>query len=423
VFHRSLLRISRSPTLSLLITVLVLSSLLPAAISDGVLSSSFPERRQTEAFSPDYWPTNGWLNATPEDHGMNSEKLQEIIDHVTDENLPIEFVLIIKDGYIVFEHYFGSYFGPDKKEPLWSGTRGITGVTFGIALDKGLISNLTHPVIDFFPDYDIANVTPWKESITIEDLVTMTSGFEWDEITIPYDRPGNYFTDMIASGNWAEFVLNLPVTHEPGSQWNFCGGDSHLLSCIFTRVTGMSLRDFASDNLFGPLNITDVSWSQESYGITNGAGGLRMTPRDLAKFGYLMLNNGTWDSTQVISQEWVRNATSPKNPVTEELGYGYETYYGYHWWIHTGRGVTFMHRLPEARNVYLIPEHNTVVVMSAGLVEEPYPQGDLLYNYILSSLDTTPTTTGGELALVAVVAGAIVVAVVLFAWYKRTKAG
>lgn len=413
----------------LLVAALVLSPFLPAAASGDIPSNSELNRRQVEEISPDYWPTSGWLNSTPEQHGMDSEMLQQIISLVEDEHLPIEFLLIIKDGYLVFQHYFSSLFRPDKKERLWSGTRGITGVLFGIALDQGLIDNVTCPVIDFFPECDIANVTPWKQSITIENLLTMTSGFEWDEIAIPYDTAGNSLTEMLNSDNWAEYVLNRAVIHEPGTQWNFCGGDSHLLSCIFTKETGMSLYDFAVDNLFTPLNITDVSWSEEKAGLTNGASGLRMTPHDLAKFGYLMLNNGTWDSAQVVSQDWVRNATSPKNPVTEELGYGYETYYGYHWWIHAGRGVTFMHRLPEARNVYLIPEHNLVVVMSAGLVQEPYPQGDLLYNHVLASLGTTtnqtttPTASGGELVLVSIAVAAIVVPVVLFVLYRRTRVG
>jgi CubicO group peptidase (beta-lactamase class C family) len=408
----------------LILSFFIASGVLPLSAAaettyQGAIGFDTQNGKNSVMLSADYWPTDGWVNATPEDHGMDSEKLQDAANHIEDESLPIQFLLIIKDGYLVFERYFNSYYKPDKKENLWSGSRGVTGILFGMALDKGLIDNITQPIIDFFPEITIANLTPWKERITIENLLTMTSGFEWDEITLAYDTPGNSFTEMINSDNWAEYVLNLDVVHEPGTQWNFCAGDSHLLSCIFTRETGMSLYDFAVDNLFNPLNITNVSWSTEEYGLTNGGSGLQMTPHDLAKFGYLMLNNGTWNTTQIVSKYWVQTATSPKIQVTDELSYGFDTYYGYHWWIHAGRNVSFMHRLPEARNVYLIPKHNLVVVMSAGAVQEPYPQGDLLYNYILAALKITEGGAFSPLVYLLLIGGGVgvivvVVAVVIF---------
>ncbi|MGY5853117.1 MAG: serine hydrolase, partial [Candidatus Thorarchaeota archaeon] len=289
----------RRSTFSLLIVTMILFTFpLLSSRYEYTFDNDFEKLNQVEGFSQDYWPTNDWLNGTPEDFGMQSSKLQDMLDYIDNQSIPMEYLIVVKDGYITFQHYFHWLFEPDKRLDVYTIVRLLTGTLFGMALDEGLIDNATRPVVDFFPDFTIANLTPWKESITIEHLLTYTSGFDWDEHSVLYGDPENSYTQMQASDNWAGYILNLTVLHEPGTHWNYGGGDSHLLSCIFTKETGMSLCDYAIENLFTPLNITNFVWGSETTGLSNGANALRMAPHDLAKLGFLMINNGTWDSEQ-----------------------------------------------------------------------------------------------------------------------------
>ena len=438
----------RTSVIPFLTAVLILSSMFLLTVGgDFVMYCTLETvNKRDHELSSDYWPTNGWLNASLEESGMDSTKLQDMLTHIDDANFPFEYIIVIKDGYIAFQNYFHWLYEPNKKKDVFLATRMLTAILFGMALDKGLIDNITHPVVDFFPEYNIANLTAWKQNITIEHLLTYASGLEWDEITESYGSPDNSYTQMQASDDWAGFILNRTVLYEPGTHWNYGGGDSHLLSCIFAKETGISLEEFAIENLFTPLNITNITWPQETTGISNGANGLKMTPHDFAKLGYLILNNGTWGSTQVVSQDWVHNATMERISVPEEFWLGYDTQFGYHWYIHNDPSVFFCDRLNGTRNVFVIPEHNMVVVFSTGLTNGPYIQGEILYDYILASLETptsttsahttsttsiptttssTPSTestiTGGELFIISIIVAVIAVPVILILLYIRTK--
>jgi CubicO group peptidase (beta-lactamase class C family) len=318
-----------------------------------------------------------------------------------------------------------------------------------MGLDQGLIDNVTHPVVEFFPELVIANMTPWKENITIEHLLTYTSGLYWDEKSTPYGDPDNSYTQMQSSEDWAGYVLNQTVLYEPGTHWNYGGGDSHLLSCIFTKETGMSLHDFAVETLFSSLNITYIAWGNERTGLSNGANGLRMTPHDLAKMGFLILNNGTWDSEQVVSKEWIQNSWMPKIRIAEEFEFDHVTQFGRHWYMHESYDSYFITPLSSTRDIFVLPKYDLVVVMSKGLTSPPYYQDELLYDFILSSMESTseptnthsvpsssttsavtttesttlPTPLDVDIVLISVAAAVIAIPVIIVIVYKRGRTG
>ncbi|MHA2262913.1 MAG: serine hydrolase domain-containing protein [Candidatus Thorarchaeota archaeon] len=321
---------------------------------------------------------------------MDSAKFDEMLERIEEEGWFVNFIVVIKDGYLVYEKYFHRIYRPAGKVDLFSTTRSVTAATFGIVLDRGFVDNVNQPILDFFPDRTVENLDSWKENISIENLLTMTSGFEWDEWTTFYGSPDNSYTQMRTSRDWTEYILNLPVNTEPGTTWNFCGGDSQLLSAIIENRTGERTSDFAEEHLFTPMGITDYRWLTASGGASNGAGGLQMSPHDMAKFGFLYVNNGTWDGSQMISEEWVHNSLNPQFAISEEGSYGIDSHYGYHWWSHDTRGVYFTHRLIGGRNIFIVPEHDIVIAMACTAPQDYYPQEDLIYDYILASVIDGP---------------------------------
>ncbi|MGY5876421.1 MAG: serine hydrolase [Candidatus Thorarchaeota archaeon] len=340
----------------------------------------------------DYWPTNGWQNATPESQEMDSSYLQAMLDYIDDNNLPIDAILIVRNGYLVFEEYLSAYFGVDHKHELYSVTKSFTSALIGAAIQNGLIDNVSQRVIDFFPNRTIDNMDSRKENLTLEHVLTMTSGLEWDEWSVPYSDPENDYNMLFTSNDTLRDILDRPMVADPGESWVYSSGGSHLLSKIVEVVSGMDTLDFANEFLFGPLNITQISWLNDLQSTPYGGHGLRLTRRDMAKFGYLYLNNGTWDGQQILPVNWTDwSSYSHKNVPDSTFTYGYQ------WWImpdgiYSARGL-------YGQKIYVLPEYDTVVVFTADLIGVANPQDSLVLNNIIpsitqySSLTSTTNTT------------------------------
>lgn len=160
-------------------------------------------------------------------------------------------------------------------------------------------------MLGFFPERTVANVDVKKKAMTLEDLLTMRSGFqcinEPNEVTL---------AQMQASPDWVQFTLDLPMAEEPGTNFVYCSSNSHLLSGIIRKTTGMSELNYAKGRLFKPLGIYNVTiWPGDPQGNNNGGGDLHLTPHDMAKLGYLYLNKGTWGGKQVVPAALVSRTT------------------------------------------------------------------------------------------------------------------
>jgi CubicO group peptidase (beta-lactamase class C family) len=298
----------------------------------------------------EYWPTKGWRTSTPEAQGMDSQKLAQMLAAIQQQHLNFHSVLVIRNGYIVSETYFPPY-RQDTTHELYSCTKSFISTLIGIALDKGSIDRVDHHMVDFFPGRTFSNLDPQKEAMTLEDVLTMRSGLDWQEGDPAYAA-------MYRSPDWVKYVLDKPMAASPGSRFNYCSGCSHLLSAVLQQATGMNTRDFAGQYLFKPLGISNVKWETDSSGIPIGGWGLQLTPRDMAKLGYLYLRGGQWEGRQIVSSNWVDTATQKHTNTDSDLGYGYQ------WWTYPSLAAyTALGRYGQT--IFVVPAEDLVIVTTA----------------------------------------------------------
>ena len=329
----------------------------------------------------DYWPTEHWLNTTPEEQGLRLADLDRIDTSISENDIALHSVLVIKNGYIVYEKYY-SYWSQYMAHTIQSCTKSVMSALIGIAIDRGYIDNVSQRVIDFFPGYTIDNLDSRKENITLYHLLTMSSGLEWHEVDIPYSDPANDLFAMYRSDNMWQYVLDRPMEHDPGDQWSYNSGGIELLGGIIQHTTGYSVTEFVEEFLFDPIGIGSFQWwrvpASNQYGCS---GGLYLKPRDMARFGYLYLNNGTWNGTQIVSSDWVNVSTPPQY----DTG-GWYTY-GYTWWSIPGN--TFYEATGHyEQKIYILPEQDMVVVFTGDVQDEDWhPTDYYVMEYIIPSFE------------------------------------
>jgi CubicO group peptidase (beta-lactamase class C family) len=307
--------------------------------------------------APTNLPTQGWQTTTPEEKGFDSARLAEALLTIREKDTDIHSLLVIRDGTVVVDAYFYPYDGSTVHE-LASVTKSIMTSLIAIAADQGKLE-LDQPIVSYFPNYTIANLDPLKERITVRHLASMSSGLnctqENDEATL---------REMKASPDWVRFALDRNVIWEPGTTFVYCSPGMHLLSAILQHATGMTALEFARQNLFEPLGIRDVMWLTDPQGYNRGSEGIYLHPYDMAKIGYLWLNNGQWEGKQIVSQEWVNNSVKAQFETGGEEG---DDDYGYGWWVQTddepesysasGRG---------GQRIIVVPAWNLTVATTGG---------------------------------------------------------
>ncbi len=288
---------------------------------------------------------------------MDPALLAEMFRTIEAQAINIHSVLVIRHGYIVAEAYYPPFTEESQRE-VFSVTKSVMSALIGIGLNEGAISGLDRPVLDFFPGRTFAQPDPRKTAMTLENLLTMTAGLDWED-TNPV------LGQMTQSPDWVAFVLDRPMVEAPGRRFNYCSGCSHLLSAILQETTGQKTFDYAQAHLFGPLGITHFTWQRDRQGIALGGWGLQMTPRDMAKFGYLYLHGGAWDGQQLVPAEWVRRSTARHVETDSTLALGY----GYQWWRDPAVDA-YMARGRGGQLIYVAPGPDLVVVFTADLPDD-----------------------------------------------------
>jgi CubicO group peptidase (beta-lactamase class C family) len=265
---------------------------------------------------------------------------------------------------------------------MQSVTKSVTSALIGIAIGRGEISGVEIPVIDYLEGYELGEINDWKRSMTLEDLLTMRAGIQWDESTVPYTDPANSCAAMEGSEDWVQYVVDQPMAHEPGTVFRYNSGASHLLSLIIKKSTGKYVDEYAEDHLFGPLGIKNHYWKKTPKGFPDTEGGLYLLPRDLARVGYLYLMDGVWDGTRILLEGWVRDSVE-LHTRNADGGFGY----GYQWWLtpwgngqssfaYTGWGY-------GGQFLFVVPEHDLVAVFTGWNI---YDTPSLNPHYALSSV-------------------------------------
>ena len=328
--------------------------------------------------APPYWPTDGWRTSTPEEQGIDSEELVAMIEYVQRMKYDVDSVVVIRHGYKVAQINFHPYIS-GQRHILYSCTKSVVSALIGIAIEEGLIEGVNQPMLDFFPDYTPENMDEDKESMTVEDLLTMTTGFECRDSYL-YDNQG--LVEMHESDDWVQHVLDLPMAKEPGTYFEYCNGSSFLLSAIITQVTGMSALEYAQEKLFPPMGITDASWDASPDGINYGYSHLFMLPEDMAKFGYLYLHNGVWDGEKLVPAEWVETSTQ------EHIAAGtLQDGYGYQWW--TDDAGYYMALGYRGQFIFVLSDLDMVVFIVSDRYEGDFEAPEyLLTEYIIPATST-----------------------------------
>ena len=348
-------------------------------------------------------PPDGWSVANPTDVGIDADPLAQLLDRIQDggyEN--IHGILVVKDGKLVFEEYFHGYkwdfngegfrgeatdYDAATRHNLASVTKSFTSTLIGIAIDQGLIRGVDEKVFDYFPEYAHLRDKE-KDTITLEHLLTMTSGLEWNgmDIHVSTRDPENDLIQLFVVSDPIEYILAKPLVDPPGSRWYYNGGGTNLLGAIIRKATGMRTDEFAEEHLFAPLGITNYEWDFINHEVVHASGNLALWPRDMAKLGVLFLNDGVWGGERIVSEAWVRNSTTHHADVTWGEGYGYQ------WWLRTYHAGSRAFESYYAagwggQRIIVFPELEMVVVFTGGNYVSWSPVDEMIEDYILPAVE------------------------------------
>ena len=306
----------------------------------------------------------GWTAGDLRDHGFDVDTLSVMIDSIRTQSFPqIHSVLIARGGEILLDERFPELTAPQFQSQnrtnglhlVASVSKSLTSTWLGIAVDQGLISSVTDSIYEFFPEYNgsIANWSTSKAGMTLENVLTMQSGlgcaedFSW-----------------AATNDWVKHTLDLPLLQQPGTTFNYCTMLTHVLAAVVSNSSGLSVREFAEQYMFDPMGISLVEWQQAPSGRQIMGYAFWMRPRDMLKFGQLVLNEGMWEGERIVSAEWLEQATQPRVQVGSVS-------YGYQWWVPTlVRGSDTLDVAAAwgngGQDIYAIPELDLTVVFTAG---------------------------------------------------------
>lgn len=268
----------------------------------------------------------------------------------------LESLVTMHNDVIVDEQYFSGTSAGNLKH-VRSVTKSIVSLLVGIAIEKGDINGIDETIGDYLSG--AANLND-KSNITIEQLLTMTGGFQWNEIG------GNEFGQWINAANQLQYVLDKPLQNTPGTYYNYNTGATHVLGAIITEATGMSLLDYADAHLFGPLAITSRAWDTDKQGYAYGGHGVQIRTTDMVKLGQLVLDDGMYNNQQVVPASWMQSAIEIQWPLGFVYGDLTDVDYGYLWYIDHGADYEVILGWGYGGQfIYTVPELDLIVATTA----------------------------------------------------------
>ncbi|MBE7200836.1 MAG: serine hydrolase [Parafilimonas terrae] len=335
---------------------------------------------------------SGWLpKALPQDEGFTTDLETGLDQAVAEKRIwNVHGLVVTRNGKVVLERYFkgedrarghgalgGVAFGPDTLHDLRSCSKSVVGLLYGIALDRGLVPPPETALFSAFPEYAGLAGSDGRDRLTIHHALTMSMGTDWDETSLVYSDPRNSETAMDAAPDRYRYILGRAVIDTPGTHWRYCGGATALLARILAKGTGQTLHAFAREALFEPLGIGTTEWAVGVDGEPFAASGARMTTRDLARIGLMMLDGGRANGRAVVPAAWLDRCVTPYVSADEVRRYGYQ------WFV---RDVAFgppkgwapgrLERLWMAQGeggqrLFVLPALRLVIAVTAGNYERP----------------------------------------------------
>lgn len=309
---------------------------------------------------------------------QNILKVDSFLINYNKTNPVTHSLLIYRADELLFEKYYNG-FNESKLANLKSVTKSITSLLIGIAIDKGLIKDENQKLIDIMPELFKEVSDEKKKEITIRHLLTMSAGFEWNNFGDKWRRgwdnskePNKYLFEKV------------PLKNNPGEVWNYNSGLSHLLSSIIKKCSGVNTLEFAKKNLFTPLDIKNIRWEKSSDGNEKGNSELWLKPKDLAKIGLMMLNDGMHNGKRIINKQWIAKSTKKYFDGFPQIGG-----YGYHW--HTrkfGKYNSYLAAGWGGQFLIVIPALNLVIVNTSkwNVAKSTYIIFELIEKYLIKNL-------------------------------------
>ena len=370
------------------------------------------------------WPTKGWMKATSASVGLD----EKVLDAFDKELASGKYGLV--DSFTVFRrgkevyakkyaHDYGQIYAKEAKEkgplnarltgpynyfdpswhPYYKGTdlhsmqsvsKTVTSVIFGIAMTRGdFKADVDTPIMKYFDLAKVKNVDDRKRRMTLKNVLTMTTGLEWNE-DVPYDDPRSDSSLMEATDDWVQYVIDKPMTAEPGKVFNYNSGATELLAYIFQKETGQDLEKYGEKYLFAPLGM-DHYWKRTYLGVVDTEGGLYLRDADLAKIGYLYLNDGLWDGKRIVSQEWVKQSLTPYIEADQDYQYGYK------WWLYGRRDAksfVWTCRGFGGQGLKVFPQEKLLVVVTGWEILKDEMSGKTLVDHVLAAVKSHECDSG-----------------------------
>lgn len=298
---------------------------------------------------------------TPESQGIHSEHLRNLVEELTySPDTDMHHFMVLRHGNVICETDFAPY-----RKGIWHIThsmcKSITGMAAGLLIDEGKL-DLSENIYKIFHDKGSTWAKIFRPEVTVENLMTMTSGVTFNE------------SGIVSGNDWLESYLNAPVSEKPGTKFQYNSLNSYVLSAIITERTGMPMDEYLKPRLFEPLGITDYLWEKCPRGITKGGWGLFMHTEDMAKLGQLYLNKGKWNGKQIIPESWAEASVTKKvDSIEGTYGYGYQL------WMEERPG-SFEYNGMLGQNVLIYPDVDMVIVTNAG--NEELFQDNVMLNII-----------------------------------------
>jgi CubicO group peptidase (beta-lactamase class C family) len=340
-----------------------------------------------------------WQKAAQADAGFASD-IEERLDRLIAGKRAwgLHGVIVARGRRIVLERYFegednnwgrqlGSVrFGPETLHNLYSATKSIVALLYGVALAEGKVPPPSAPLYAQFPEQaDLIAADERRGQQTIAHALMMSLGTQWNEIGVAYDSTSNDEVGMEMAKDRYRFVLERPVIGPPGKRWQYNGGATALLGRLIAKGIGRSLPDYARTALFDPIGLGPTEWvtSKQTWVARQSGGGdeepvaasgVRMTPRDLARIGQLVLDNGMAGGRQVVPADWLAECFTPRVSTSELTRYGYQWYLGDMEFL-TGKTARLEHWVGcfgnGGQRLWVFPDLEVIVVVTAGNYSAP----------------------------------------------------
>ena len=288
-----------------------------------------------------------FVRATPESQGISSDLFAALLRELdTSKDTEMHHFMALRHGKVICECNFAPY-----PKGMWHIThsmcKSITGMAIGMLIEEEKLK-LDENIYDIFPDHINAFSKIFRPVITVENLLTMTSGITFNE------------SGIVSGNDWLGSFLNASVNGKPGTEFQYNSLNTYVLSAIVTKRTGETLTEYLTPRLFGPLGITKYYWETCPKGITKGGWGLFLCAEDMAKLGQLYLQRGKWNGQQLVSEYWIEISTA-RHLKTQNDTYGY----GYQLWMEQRPG-SFEYNGMLGQNVIIYPDMDMVLVTNAG---------------------------------------------------------